>query len=1818
MPITTYNTDYYDDYTLNRVSDKNYLKILFKPGYSVQVRELNQLQSMLQDQINRLGSSIYSEDRAVLGCKVNFVPIVDSIDFTLTLDENLPKTTILENITSIKSNNLIAKVLGYKDIEEETGEPEKVRFYVKYLNTGDNDLTRFEYNITTSFEFEINVEKAPELAGYSVTGILTDDSVNGYASIISTDSGIFYVNGSFVALPLQNLFVDHSAESEVLTGVISYRVYENIISYTEDETLVDNSAGSLNYTAPGADRYQIDLQLNWNTTTDWNNRDNTIQYVKIGEVQNSRLSESINPNSPEYLYTQIDKTLALRTQEESGNYTVNPFPIKVTDLYNGQKLPGRLMTAGNRYRIENLGTGSNTAQWLAAGVPNAALVKVGTEFIATSALSSSVIGAVVTEVAHIKGLYTYDDLDLIPGYEIYYGTGSTDADKLTAINKAKGSFVTTLEPSAGYVDGYRVHLHSSYNIETPKSRTRETVPLSLNLSSGNYFIGTMYGSALPPISTLSRIYELRDAINGGGSVIGSCYVKSFEALPGNNFQLYVYNIQLNSGKTTANIKSIKVGDFTFNIDTTVGLSEISNNTLIYALPYEECDPTTGVTGATVGAYRYYNGTTSGTTLSISVGSELNETFDDAASFIVYVNGSRVTTPITLSSDGKSATITGLTSGQAYSVIAAVETNTPAARKILTTTTANLDFSNAINNIFTLPITDIVEIISVINTRSGVNYDVTTMFTISDTGRRDTHYTNSKIQYTGTGELSGTFAITYRYFSRSGGGALRYFSPNSYSGVARQYIPTVNNISLRDTLDFRPDLLNGVTVSNCLLPNPNSTFRASARYYLPRIDKVVVNSNNAFSVINGIPGLQPVEPPTPANAMCLYILDVPAYTADPSKINVTYVDNRRYTMRDIANLDKRIGNLEYYTSLSLLERSASEKSIYDVDDNEREKNGIIVDSFLNHSMGDSSSKEYQCSTDKVNGILRPRFRTHMFDLEYSGNANSSNIKVHKDIITLNYTEETLFEQLVAIDDISVQPYVYAQTVGTIELFPSSDNWKDTETLPDRIVKDDSAFVAAQELTEAMPDLLGYDWGDWKVTSSTSKTLSSTTTKRAEKSSQGVRDKTVSEVETTSNLQRTGTFTTLGSTTVDKSLGEYVVDINIIPFMRGRRVYFRGHSFKPNTKLYAYFDGINVNAYVAPITNETAWTSGVFPNGVPSPPFIVNNITPDKFPTPNSTLLAQGFQTFGTQLQSNDEGEVWGQFIVPNNEYLRFRTGEKEFKLTASERNTESAVTYGMSAYSASGLLQTKQETILSVTTPEFTVTPVTENRTTTTTNTVTTFGNWYDPLAQSFIIDSRTYKEGLFLTSIDLYFSNKSTYAPVSIYVVPTENGYPTQKIVPYSRVSVPASRVNVSSNASAATTFTFKNPVYLQADGEYAFVIESPDPEYRNWIAELGPNKRDVTTGLQYTKQEYLGVFFTSSNAATWTAHQTKDLKFTIRRAKFTTSAGITKFNGVIPTSIDKVTITNGGSKYTSAPLVTIAAPPTSNIPFASRQATATAQIDTVTGKVTKIVFTDRGAGYTSTPSITIAPPPTGSGGTTATASVALYTRSFSLINCAQNALTFDQTTLKNELVINNQTTQPLILTTNEDTVIPTGLVTTNNNIFGNGAPCSLTTTITTKDSSISPVIDITRNSLIAVQQIINSTTDLFTGGSDTELLAKGGKALARYITRPVTLDFGADRIDIYIAANRPSGTSDIRVYIRTLTYAGDDTNIYDDAWTLLTPNNAKQTISVNSDNTKYNEVHYTYDPASLFGTFQIKMVLTSNNIVEIPTVKDFRAIATV
>jgi hypothetical protein len=946
------------------------------------------------------------------------------------------------------------------------------------------------------------------------------------------------------------------------------------------------------------------------------------------------------------------------------------------------------------------------------------------------------------------------------------------------------------------------------------------------------------------------------------------------------------------------------------------------------------------------------------------------------------------------------------------------------------------------------------------------------------------------------------------------------------------------------------------------------------------------------------------------------------------------------MRDIAKLDKRIGNLEYYTSLSLLERSATEKSLFE-GTSERFKNGIIVDSFLNHSISDSARKEHVCSIDKRRGVLRPGFKTHKIELQYS-TSGAQNVKIHTDIITLNYAEQKLFEQPVAVDSISVQPYLYAQSVGNISLYPAVDDWKDTETLPARIVEDDSAYRAIEELIKENPELIGTEFGSWAVTSQSSIVTGTSSVNSTQSGAQGLRTVTTTtqNILTTTNELRTGTLTTLGSNTVERSLGESVTDVNLIPYMRGRVVWFFGTAFKPNTNLYAFFDDIAIGAYVAPkLTDDELleyfeedvsgigrrrrrrWSNRLIRNGLVT----FNNILPKDLPNPTNN----GWQNFGSQLKSNDEGEVYGLFVVPNNEYLRFRTGEREFRLTSSDRNLTTADTYGMTKYAASGLSVQKQETILATKEPEFVVTPISESRTTqtTSTNVVQTFGNWYDPLAQSFVVDSKTYKEGLFLTSIDLYFEKKGQKAPVSIYIVPTQNGYPTQKVVPYSRVSVRADDVQISSDASAATTFAFSNPVFLQADGEYAFIVESPDPDYKAWIAILGPKQTDVTTGLAYAKQEFLGVFFTSSNASTWTAHQEKDLKFVMRRAEFVSSPGVVKFDGVAPLGIDTINITNGGSGYTSPPIVTIAPPPSRPSPAntADHAAKAVAIVDTVTGAVTRIKIIDKGFGYTSStaPSITIAAPP--NGGTPATATCVLYTRNFSLVNCAQNTLLFDSATIKSELVIDNITSTPIPLNRGEDTIIPKGLVDTSNNKFSVSNPCVVTSTLTTADRSISPVIDILKNSIIAVENVVNSEASLFNivTGVDTETTAAGRRAAARYLTRPVSLNDPADKLHIYIAANRPASTTNIRVYARALYFGGDDENIYDNKWTLLESRKSSdlvtlQPIPVNANPNVYPEIAYVFDPTVDFTTFQVKIVMVSNNIVEIPTIKDFRAIASV
>ena len=119
---------------------------------------------------------------------------------------------------------------------------------------------------------------------------------------------------------------------------------------------------------------------------------------------------------------------------------------------------------------------------------------------------------------------------------------------------------------------------------------------------------------------------------------------------------------------------------------------------------------------------------------------------------------------------------------------------------------------------------------------------------------------------------------------------------------------------------------GTVLANC--PTPASTFTTDVQYYLNRLDKIFLDSKGNFNVIKGVSALNPELPDSPKESMVLYHLYVPAYTFSPEEVETRLVDNKRYTMRDIGKLEKRIDTLEYYTSLSLLESEAQSKEIVD--------------------------------------------------------------------------------------------------------------------------------------------------------------------------------------------------------------------------------------------------------------------------------------------------------------------------------------------------------------------------------------------------------------------------------------------------------------------------------------------------------------------------------------------------------------------------------------------------------------------------------------------------------------------------------------------------------------------------------------------------------------------------------------------------------------------------------------------------------------------------------------------------------------------------
>ena len=583
----------------------------------------------------------------------------------------------------------------------------------------------------------------------------------------------------------------------------------------------------------------------------------------------------------------------------------------------------------------------------------------------------------------------------------------------------------------------------------------------------------------------------------------------------------------------------------------------------------------------------------------------------------------------------------------------------------------------------------------------------------DNGQRDNWYDHGRVKLkAGETAPTGRIAIIFDNFTHAGNGYLSadsYTAAVGYDNVPKYTSPvTGDEVELRDCVDFRPRRQDGATaVQNIEIPVPNTNWSADYSYYLPRVDNVYLSREKIFGVNEGIPSLDEIQAPRLNGTMNLYSIHIPAYTFKAKDVMSLYIENKRYTMRDIGKLEKRLSNVEYYTSLSLLEKEAEALVIKDTAGLDRFKNGILVDGFNGHSIGNILSADYKCSIDFDQKVLRPPFQSNITDLAYMVAPDSVGVQKTGDLISLPWSAKEFISQPTASKSVNINPFAVLAWIGNVELDPPNDNWIDTTTRPDVIVN-------LQGENDGWAALVGLGFGsqfnDWE-------TINGTGRETVLASSTGRAGRAIVQTQTVRNevLQtRTGIRNEItGTDTVRNSIGARVVDVSIIPFIRARNVTISVTGMKPNTRIYPFFDSENVSIYCTP--------SG---------------------------------GSIGDAIYTDDSGSVTNLvFAIPNSDTMRFRTGERQFLLVDNTQgDLVTASTYAEVTYQAQGLLQTQENVIVSTRVPRvqsFGMGSATDFRTTSNTFTRSNVIGWVDPLAETFLVDQTLYPDGIFICDIDL-------------------------------------------------------------------------------------------------------------------------------------------------------------------------------------------------------------------------------------------------------------------------------------------------------------------------------------------------------------------------------------------------------------------------------------------------------------------------------------
>ena len=332
---------YFDDFD----KEDNYYKVLFKPGFPVQARELTTLQSILQNQIESFGSHMFKEGSMVIPGNIAYddeYPAVKLNEDHLGINISAYGRNLVGRRLRGQTSGVIAKVDRYEDVSDNDGITNPTIF-VKYIESGSNNKVEpFLDGEVLITENSFTYGNTPVNAGETVASLISRNATSvGTSAIIAP--GVYFIRGTFVNVSSDRIILDpYSNKPSYRVGL---NIGEEIVTAKDDDSLYDNAKGFSNFAAPGADRLKIDLTLSKKLLTD--NDDKT--FVELLRLDNGVIKKIQNKSN----YNLIRDYFAERTFEESGNYAIDEFEVEVKENLNdrlgneGVYFPGQSTDEGN-------------------------------------------------------------------------------------------------------------------------------------------------------------------------------------------------------------------------------------------------------------------------------------------------------------------------------------------------------------------------------------------------------------------------------------------------------------------------------------------------------------------------------------------------------------------------------------------------------------------------------------------------------------------------------------------------------------------------------------------------------------------------------------------------------------------------------------------------------------------------------------------------------------------------------------------------------------------------------------------------------------------------------------------------------------------------------------------------------------------------------------------------------------------------------------------------------------------------------------------------------------------------------------------------------------------------------------------------------------------------------------------------------------------------------------------------------------------------------------------------------------------------------